>query len=290
MKKLFTGFCITALSLSLLAGCGQKKNEATDSAEKGSLIGSTKSAAATADDQFEAIKKRGDIIIGLDDAFVPLGFRNEKNEIVGFDVDMAKEAAGRLGLKATFQPIDWAMKENELNQKAIDLIWNGYSVTDERREKVLFTDAYLKNKQSVVVPANSKVTTLKDLAGVKVGTQDQSSGLDAINAAGIASDFAGGEPSLYGNFNEAFIDLENGRIEALVVDEILAKYYTAQKGAEKFRILDENLGTENYAVGIRKTDVTLQKALNDALNEMKKDGSAARISETWFGSDIIAKP
>lgn len=284
MKKMLSALCIATIGLGLLAGCGKKPAEVPASASTVKT-----DVTASADDQFEAIKKKGEIVVGLDDAFVPMGFRNEKNEIVGFDVDLAKEAAARLGLKATFQPIDWTMKENELNQKAIDLIWNGYSVTDERKEKVLFTDAYLKNKQSIVVMADSSIRSIKDLTDAKVGTQDQSSGLDAINAAGLAEQFDGGEPSLYGNFNEAFIDLENGRIEALVVDEILAKYYTAQKGAEKFFILEEDLGTEDYAVGIRKTDASLQKALNDVLKQMKEDGSAAKISETWFGSDIIAK-
>ena len=95
-------------------------------------------------------KKTEKLIIGIDDTFAPMGFRDENNEIVGFDIDMANAAGEKMGVDIKFQPIDWKTKENELNSGRIDLIWNGYTITDERKEKVLFTKPYLKNSQVVV--------------------------------------------------------------------------------------------------------------------------------------------
>ena len=122
------------------------------------------------------------LIIGIDDKFAPMGFRDENNEIVGFDIDYAKAAAEKMGVEVKFQPIDWKTKEAELSSGRIDLIWNGYTITDERKEKVLFTKPYLKNAQVVVTLADSKLTKLDDLAGKVVGLQSLSSASDALNS------------------------------------------------------------------------------------------------------------
>ena len=132
-------------------------------------------------------RKRQKLVIGIDDKFAPMGFRDENNEIVGFDIDYAKAAAEKMGMKAKFQPIDWKTKESELSSGRIDLIWNGYTITDERKEKVLFTKPYLKNAQVVVTLADSKITKLDDLAGKVVGLQSLSSASDALNANPIKS-------------------------------------------------------------------------------------------------------
>ena len=121
------------------------------------------------------------LIIGIDDKFAPMGFRDENNNIVGFDIDYAKAAAEKMGAKVEFQPIDWTTKETELSSGRIDLIWNGYTITDDRKQKVLFTKPYLKNAQVVVTKADSKITKLDDLDKV-VGLQSLSSASDALNA------------------------------------------------------------------------------------------------------------
>ncbi|WP_346870276.1 transporter substrate-binding domain-containing protein, partial [Clostridium sp. UBA5119] len=121
------------------------------------------------------------LIIGFDDTFVPMGFKDNNGEIVGFDIDLAKEVSKRIGKQVTFQPIDWSMKESELNSGKIDLIWNGYSITKERKEKVNFTNPYLENRQVIITLANSKINSKVDLKGMNVGAQNQSSAVDAIN-------------------------------------------------------------------------------------------------------------
>lgn len=239
-------------------------------------------------DTYSQIKAKGEIIVGMDDTFVPMGFRDAKGNIVGFDVDFATEAAKRMGLKVKFQPIDWSMKESELNAGNIDLIWNGYTITDERKKKVSFTNYYLGNRQIIVTLAKTNINSKADLKSKKVGTQNGSSSLDAINKEPkIVASFSEGQPVLFDTNNEAFMDLEAGRCDAIVVDEILARYYIKQRGCEKYKVLNENFGEEEYSVGVRKNDVQLLSDLNKAMDDMKKDGTANEICQKWFGEKLI---
>ena len=116
------------------------------------------------------------MVIGLDDNFAPMGFRNEKNEIVGFDIDLAREACKRAGMEVTFKPIDWSAKEAELNGKRIDAIWNCFTINPEREKVIQFSKPYINNCQVVAVPVASKIETLADLKGKAVGVQDDSTG------------------------------------------------------------------------------------------------------------------
>ena len=150
MKKLTSLLMLSLTAGALLAGCG--KNETAPAAQ---------SAAAPA--------APAKIVIGLDDNFPPMGFRNDKNELVGFDIDLAKEAAKRLGIEVEFKPIDWSAKEAELNGKRVDALWNGLTITEERKKNIGFTTAYMENHQIIVVPANSAVKTKADLAAKVVG-------------------------------------------------------------------------------------------------------------------------
>jgi polar amino acid transport system substrate-binding protein len=229
------------------------------------------------------------LIVGFDNTFVPMGFKDDKGENVGFDIDMAKEAMKRMNKKVEFQPIDWTMKESELNNKNIDLIWNGYSISEERKQQVTFSSPYLNNKQIIVTLAtNSKVNTKKDLANLAVGTQTGSSSLEAMEKdAAFYKTLKDSKAVLFDTYPNAFMDLEAGRIQAVVADEILAKYYMTQRGATKYKVLTEDFGSEEYAVGARKDDTDLLNALNTTLDAMKKDGAAAEISKKWFGDNIV---
>ena len=239
------------------------------------------------DESLEAVKKAGKIVVGLDDSFPPMGFRDESGEIVGFDIDLAREAAKRLGVEAEFRPIDWNSKELELKNKKLYLIWNGLTITEERKKNMAFTKPYLANTQIIVVLEGSDVKGKADLAGKKVGAQLDSSGAEAVqNDEEVYNSLE--ELVLYPDYLEAFLDLENGRIAALVVDEILGKYYIAKRGSG-YKVLDENFGDEEYGVGLRLEDKQLLDALNKVLDEMKEDGTMAEISKEWFGEDIILK-
>ncbi|WP_353096460.1 amino acid ABC transporter substrate-binding protein [Tissierella praeacuta] len=238
-------------------------------------------------DAWSKIEERGSIIVGLDDTFVPMGFRDNNGDLTGFDVELAKEAIARIGLKAEFQSIDWNLKEQELDSGNIDLIWNGYSISEERLKKVKFSKPYLDNRQIVVVLNDSDIGTKKDLKNRIVATQNSSSSLEALEKADAINDFKDSDIILFDTYNEAFMDLEVGRVEAVVADEILARYYIAERGQEKYKVLEEDFGDEEYGVGIRLEDKRLLEKLNKALDEMKEDGTSKDISEKWFGENII---
>ncbi len=189
-----------------------------------------------------------------------------------------------MGVTINFQPIDWSMKETELNAGNIDFIWNGYTITDSRKEKVDFSQTYLENSQIIVVLAGSDVKTKAELAGKSVAVQAESSALDAVNTD---PEFVSSLKELveFSTNNEAFMDVEAGRSEALVVDEVLARYYMKQKGQEKYRVLEENFGDEEYAVGLRKSDTELMKKLNEAFDQMRSDGAYENIYAKWFSEN-----
>ena len=223
------------------------------------------------------------VVMGLDDTFAPMGFRDKKGELVGFDIDLAREVAERAGWDISFQPIDWSMKETELNAGNIDLIWNGYSITPERLEKVNFSEPYLANAQIVITLADSDIMNLSDLEGKAVATQAESSSLDAARAQpGLVESFKDGKLIEYATFNEVFNDLESGRAEAIIVDEVLARYYMSNKGAENYKVLEEDLGPGDFAVGVRKDDAELLADLNDAFKAMREDGKYDEIYSKWF--------
>ena len=233
---------------------------------------------------------KDELVVGLDDTFVPMGFKDESGNLVGFDVELAEAVAKKLNKKIKFQPIDWSMKETELANGNIDLIWNGYSITDERKQKVEFSKPYLNNTQVIVTLADSNIKSKADLAGKKVGAQTGSTAVDAVAADGdIIKSFNGGNLVTFEDNNAALMDLEAKRLDAIVVDEILARYYMKARGTEKYKILDENFGKEQYGVGIRKGDTKFVEAFNKALDEVIADKTAGEISKKWFQEDIVIK-
>lgn len=265
-KRLFIFFTMILTSI-LLVACGG--NEETSSEE------------ATPDQNDEDL-----LVIGVDDKFAPMGFRDEDNELVGFDIDYARAAAEYMGVEVKFQPIDWKTKENELSSDRIDLIWNGYTITPEREEKVDFTKPYLENDQVVVVLEDSEIEGLEDLAGEVVGLQALSSAMDALESHPIFDEI--GEITEFADNVLALSDLKSGRVEAVVIDEVVINYYMS-KEEDTFRLLDESLAPEQYGVGVKKGNTELLEKLQAALDEMNEDGTAAEISEKWFGEDKVLK-
>lgn len=234
-------------------------------------------------------KKQGDastkkeIIVGLDNTFVPMGFLNEKNELEGFDIDLAKEAFKRAGYQVKFQNIDWSMKEQSLDNGNVDCLWNGYSITEERKARLIFSKPYLDNRQIAISMSKEKIDKLEDLKEEVVGTQAASSALEAIESnKDFINMIKGKNPSTYDTYDKALRDLEIGRIKAVVGDEVLLKYYINQRGADKYRVLKGDLGSEEYGVGFRKSDSQLKDKIDKALDSMKADGTFDKIKKKWF--------
>lgn len=224
-----------------------------------------------------------EIVIGYDNTYFPMGYLDDNGNTVGFDVDLATETFKRLNMNFKFQSIDWSMKETELNSGNIDAIWNGYSLTEERKEKVAYTDAYMKNSQLIVTLKDSSIQNKEDLKGKIVGTQQGSAGQEALEKDTKVLKSLDGSPILYDTFDKVFRDLEAGRIDAIVGDETLIKYYISKKGEEKYKILGDNFGTEDYVVAFRKDDTELRDKVNKTINEIKEDKTFDEIYNEWFG-------
>ncbi|MBP5450773.1 MAG: amino acid ABC transporter substrate-binding protein [Treponema sp.] len=239
---------------------------------------------AGVDNSLEDIKNKGSLVMGLDDSFPPMGFRDKNNEIVGYDVDLAKEVAKRLGVTLKLQPIDWATKEQELNTKKIDCIWNGFTMTKERQAAMAFTGAYLDNAQVVIVKNESSVKTTADLSGKLIGVQAGSSAWEAVSADKNLLDSIAGVVEFEENLT-ALNDLGIGNIDAVVMDLVVAEYTIKQAGYP-YRILDQGLANEEYGVAFRKNDVKLRDEVQKILEEMQKDGTVSSICGEWFGRDI----
>lgn len=240
------------------------------------LVGCTKVSSAG----IEGVKERGKLVVGLDDQFAPMGFRDEKGELTGFDVDLAKEVGKRLGIDVELKPIVWDTKEVTLNNGEIDVIWNGYTITPERQEKVLFTEPYLENTQMIIVKEGSGIYTIADLAGKNVGLQLGSSAQDAV-AKNPEAEKCFKDLKKYENNVEVLLDLEIGGIDAAVMDSVVGYYYI-KKNDYPFVVLDENFGDELYGIGARKADETLVDAINETLEVMRQDGTYDTISGKWF--------
>ncbi len=179
--------------------------------------------ASEDDTSLQYVLDKGEFILGLDETFPPMGFRDEKGEIIGFDIDLATEVCSRLGVKLKLQPIKWTAKEMELSGKTIDCIWNGMSVDDERIEKFDLSKPYIANKQIIIVSEESGIKTKADLAGKRIGVQADSSAIGAVQADKATADsFASLDQ--YDSNDDAYLDLKAGRIDALVVDEVYGRY------------------------------------------------------------------
>ncbi len=272
MKKFLSVLLAMSLGVAVV-GCGTASSNDNSSSE------------ATSEASADSTTTGDKIIVGLDDQFPPMGFRDENNEIVGFDIDLAKAAGEKMGVDVEFQPIDWDSKELELNSGKIDLIWNGFSITDERKETMEFTQPYLDNKMIIIVNEGSDIKTKADLAGKNVGIQAGSSAVDAVEKDDIHNEFA--SMPTYDTNVLALSDLEVGRVDAVVADQVVARYYLAQNQDKKFVILDDDFGSEVYGIAAKKGNTELVDKLQTALDELSEDGTSAEISKKWFGEDIV---
>ena len=247
------------------------------------------STAAADDDSLQKVKDKGTLILGLDDSFPPMGFNNEKGEIVGFDIDLATEVCARLGVELVLQPIDWSAKETLLENGNIDCIWNGVSITPAREESMCMTPAYLNNRIVILTKKDSGIQEAKDLAGKYVAVQSGSFAEEVLTLEeyGYSELYASlAEVTTEADYLYAIMNLQNGMVDAVLIDEVVAQYKLTQLGDESL-VCTGSLCDDLYGIGFRKADEALEKAVYDTLIEMAKDGKAAEISNKWFGADLI---
>ena len=254
---------LIALPMIFLSGCG-KGNEKAD---------------------FEYIKDKGTLIVGLDDTFAPMGFRDENDKLVGFDIDLAREVGKELGVEVKFEPIDWDGKEAELKSKNIDCIWNGMSATPDRKKSMGLSKKYLENRILVTsLDPKINVKNVDELKNYKIGTQAGSAALEAIEKNEKYDTFKDNIKE-YDTYDAAILDMKAGRVDVVAIDEVYAIYNTAKK--DKLYTSDFNFGADYYAVGFRKEDKETVKKFNKALKKVIDSGKAGEVSTKWFGKDMV---
>lgn len=273
MKKKILLFMTFLAFFGLLAGCSSNKKSVAQE--------------ANTTDTWSSIKKRGRVIIGLDDTFVPMGFRQKDGNLVGYDIDLAKAVFKQYGIKADFQPIDWNMKETELRNRTIDLIWNGYTITPARKKQLMFSRPYMANRQVLVTKTNQNITSFKGMEGKTLGAQTSSSGASLLDEhpAMLKNYIKNKTPVLYDSFNNALMDLDANRIQGLLIDSVYAGYYISkEKNPDSYRITSGGFTGEDFAAGMRKGDKTLKKKIDQGLQNLANTGELQQINKKWFGN------
>lgn len=274
MKKFFALLSCLLLAVVMLAGCGDDTANVDNNNE-------------SATPGWDNIVAKGELIIGLDDTFAPMGFRDENNELVGFDIDLARAAGEVLGVDITFRPIDWDAKDMELStSKTIDCIWNGMSATPERVEAYALTKKYLNNKIVIMtIDEDLNIESVDDLANVTLATQADSAALETMQANDAWDTFKDNVIE-YGTYDEALLAMQGGRVQAIVVDQVLGEYKNANMGGV-MRTMAFDFGDDFYAIGCRKDEPDVAEKINEALQTLIDNGTAAEISEKWFGTNIV---
>ena len=241
--------------------------------------------------QWNAIKKRGTVVVGLDDSFVPMGFQQRNGTISGYDVDLAKAVFKQYNIKVDFQSIDWSMNVTELRNGTIDLIWNGFSINDQRKKVLTFSEPYLQNKQVLVTKTASHINRLKQMNKKTLGLQSGSAGALDFDKypKELKNQVKNKDAIQYDSFTNAFLDLNAGRIQGLLIDSVYANYYIEhQADKSSYKVIDTSYPMEYYGVGIKKGNSVLEQKVNQGLNNLAENGELAKINHKWFGNSATS--
>lgn len=280
MKKLAKLIAVMALVPAMLAGCGSSNGTSDETTAAADTDAAAVTEEAGEDNSLQKVLDSGEFILGLDATFKPMGYTDENDEIVGFDIDCAEEVCARLGVKLVKQPIDWDTKEQDLDSGKIDCIWNGMSINASRQEVMNLSEPYMQNEMVFVVTADSTIASQADLDGKTVAVQSGSTAQEILEGAGLNIT----ENALATNV-ECLQQLELNLVDAVFMDSVVANYEIKESG-KNYVLLSDGLEEEEYAIGFRKNDQALRDKVQQTLSEMKADGKLGEISEKWFGSDI----
>jgi polar amino acid transport system substrate-binding protein len=263
MKKILSIAITVTLVGALLVGCGQKQEKLNS---------------------LQAVKKSGKLTIGLDDSYPPMEFRDSKNNLVGFDVDLGNEIGKKLGVKAEYTSTDFNGILLALGSSKFNVILSAMSITDERKKSIDFSDTYLMGGQVVAIKhGNKAIKNVADLKGKIVACQLGSTGDTAASAIkGVK------EVKKYDKITEAFQELTTGRVDAVIMDAQVGGYYVSKKPGE-YEVLKDRISEEPMGIGFKKQDKELRAAIQKALNELKADGTLSKLSQKWFGFDAYKK-
>ena len=280
MKKRFVSAALAAVMALSMTACGSS-NSAAETTAADTEAAESQAEETTAEEA--KTTDSGTLIVGFDQDFPPMGFVGDDGEYTGFDLELAQEVAKRLGLEYKAQPIAWDSKDMELESGNIDCIWNGFTMTG-REDDYTWTEPYMANQQVFVVANDSDINSQADLAGKIVEVQADSSAEAALKEAPeLTATFK--ELLTTADYNTAFMDLEQGAVDAIAMDVIVAGYQIQQRNAD-FKILDDSLSEEEYGVGFKKGNTELRDKVQSTLEEMAEDGTLQEVSKKWFSKDV----
>lgn len=262
MKKII----LVLVLATLLVGCNKPENSKTS---------------------LEEIKDNGVMVVGYTN-YPPLGFKDKDGKETGLDLDIAKLVAQKLGVDVVFQYIDWDTKVFELNNKNIDMIWNGFTITEERKQEVNFGKPYMDNQLVIISNKDAPINTLDELVGKDVAVETQSSGQIALEKLDVFSDIK--EMQKYTNVADALLALNAKTVDAVIADITFAAY-TNTRSPDKYNISQEAIGSEYYGIGFRKNDDdSLKDAIDKAIDELIASKATKAISEKWLNKDLVYRP
>ena len=254
-----------ALAAALMAGCSGGSNE---------------SQSAGGDEAASAESGEFTLTVGFDQGYPPYGFVGDDGEYTGFDLDLAAEVAERNGWNLELSAIDWDAKDALLSSGSINCIWNGFTMED-REDDYTFSEPYMLNEQVIVVKSDSGIADSAALAGKTVMTQVDSAALDVLegDAADLAATFAGGAPQTISDYNNAFMQLESGMVDAVACDLSIANYQMSAK-PDTYTIID-TLSSEHYAVGFKQGNEDLAATVTATLKAMYEDGTVQELCDKY---------
>ena len=277
MKKTLAVLLAGILCAGMLAACGSSAST------------SNQSSPAEAGTAAEAAAGEGrTFTVGFDAEYPPYGFKDEgSGDYTGFDLEMAEELCKRRGWTLVKQPIDWDSKDMELGSGAIDCIWNGMTFTG-REEEYTWSDPYVDNSIVIAVNADSDIQTPADLAGKIVVAQSGSSALTALtddpgdgsNDENLALAASFGNLEEIADYNSAFMQMNAGVYDAIAVDIGVAQYQLAANEG-KYRLLEQPISTEQYAIAFLKGNTELRDQVQETFNEMAADGTVLKIAQNY---------
>jgi polar amino acid transport system substrate-binding protein len=278
MKKLLLVSLAIVMTASVLIGCGKKADKSTSA--EGDILSSVKKNDSIAAKLPDSVKTAGKIVIGLDDAYPPMEFRDDKNQLVGFDIDFGNALGKKLGVKIEWKPTAWDGIIISLQTKKFDMIVSSLSVTEERKKEIGFSEPYIQGGPVIITKkGNTAIKTSDDLKDKVVGVQLGSTADEAVTAlSGVK------EVKRYNKVTEALQDLSNGRIEAVAGDDQVGRYYVGLAG-DKYEVVGKMV-EEPFGIGFRKEDQQLNDAVQAAINELKAEGTLSQISLKWFKEDV----
>lgn len=296
IMKRFTALLLTAaMTAGVLSGCGsaneqpaeQPQEPETQEESPAEEEAQEPEAEEEAEEVSTADSEGRTFTLGFDADFPPYGYVDDNGDYVGFDLDLAAEVCSRLGWELVLQPVDWDSKDMELDSGAIDCIWNGFTMSDDRMDDYTWSEPYVDNSQVFVVSKDSGIASFADLAGKVVAVQADSSALEALNSddhADLTASFA--ELMQVPEYNTAFMNLESGAVDAIAMDIGVANYQIESRDAD-FVILDEVLVSEIYGIGFKKGNEELRDQVQGALDEMAADGKLDEIADKWGQKDSV---